>query len=320
MQLDQNPRYGVGQELDLGLASLLYDNEDNNAGMVKVGLPTGDANNVPVMMVGIESAISGQDLGILNGETEPQFVMTNSTAAKYMKYGWNGVYFTFAGKDVTNQVYYQIPITFGSTYLLAPDVDQVFGNTARQGSNDTIGTRDMRFGLHEITTGDFYPFVLVAGNRNQDVPFNYGYDTDPVMVYTSRTAFTTSTNEWTAFKQTPSHFNVDVNTGVFQVTTSIATNRVTVNDQDYSITVQDGVVAYTAMTAQRTATLPLAADVPAGTEITVKDESGGASSNNIVVDGNGAETIDGAANITITADYGQVTVYSDGSSAWFTKG
>ena len=39
----------------------------------------------------------------------------------------------------------------------------------------------------------------------------------------------------------------------------------------------------------------------------------------ITVDGDGSETIDGAATNVISADYGKVTVYSDGVSAWYTK-
>ncbi|MCP3921271.1 MAG: hypothetical protein GY714_01670 [Desulfobacterales bacterium] len=45
----------------------------------------------------------------------------------------------------------------------------------------------------------------------------------------------------------------------------------------------------------------------------VKDEGGDASSDNLIVDG-GTATIDGGADITISTDYGSVTLYSDGTN------
>ena len=64
---------------------------------------------------------------------------------------------------------------------------------------------------------------------------------------------------------------------------------------------------------------PAAADVPSGYEITVKDEGDNAGVYNITIDGDAAETIDGASDITIDQNGDSYTVYSDGTSAWFTK-
>lgn len=51
-----------------------------------------------------------------------------------------------------------------------------------------------------------------------------------------------------------------------------------------------------------------------GVPITINDESGGAATNNIIIDTEGAETIDGVASVSITADYGDITLYSDGTN------
>lgn len=48
--------------------------------------------------------------------------------------------------------------------------------------------------------------------------------------------------------------------------------------------------------------------------IHIKDESGGAATNNITIDTEGAETIDGAVSLTINANYGSVQLYSNGSN------
>ena len=65
-----------------------------------------------------------------------------------------------------------------------------------------------------------------------------------------------------------------------------------------------------------TKTLPTG-EVRTGRIYTVKDESGAAASNNITVATGGSENIDGSATNVISANYGSVTYYSDGTN-WFT--
>lgn len=73
------------------------------------------------------------------------------------------------------------------------------------------------------------------------------------------------------------------------------------------------ILGVTDTSATRTATL-LTVDISVeGQLFIIKDESGGAGTNNITVVGEGGETIDGAPNIPIIVNYGVVRVYSDGS-------
>lgn len=81
-------------------------------------------------------------------------------------------------------------------------------------------------------------------------------------------------------------------------------------------TADDIIVGVTNTAAARTITLDTD-DTVDGRVIIIKDESGGAGTNNITIDTEGAETIDGSASVTITANYGVVRVYSDGTN-WFT--
>lgn len=77
------------------------------------------------------------------------------------------------------------------------------------------------------------------------------------------------------------------------------------------------ITGVTSNAAARTITL-LTADCVAGRIKIIKDEAGtAASSFNITIDTQGAELIDGAATATITANYGVLRVYADGSN-WFT--
>jgi hypothetical protein len=48
--------------------------------------------------------------------------------------------------------------------------------------------------------------------------------------------------------------------------------------------------------------------------ILIKDESGAAGTNNITIDTEGSETIDGVSSVVITANYGDVALYADGSN------
>lgn len=92
--------------------------------------------------------------------------------------------------------------------------------------------------------------------------------------------------------------------------------RTAVSDAAYSILTTDCIVAYTALTAARTATLPSAVGV-AGQVYYIKDESGNAGTYNITLATTSSQTIDGSSTKVISANYGVQRVYSNGSN-WFT--
>lgn len=84
---------------------------------------------------------------------------------------------------------------------------------------------------------------------------------------------------------------------------------------DYTAEAFDGYVGVTDTAAARTITLP--ANTLAEHRIVIKDESGGAGTNNIIIDGAGSETIDGALTNTIATNYGSRHLVSNGAGAWF---
>lgn len=77
-------------------------------------------------------------------------------------------------------------------------------------------------------------------------------------------------------------------------------------------------IGVTSTSSARTITLPAANTFPPGQLLIVKDESGAAATNNITVARAGSDTIDGATSAVISANYGVTSLYSDGSSKWFT--
>ena len=85
---------------------------------------------------------------------------------------------------------------------------------------------------------------------------------------------------------------------------------------DYTALISDAYIGVTSTAAARTITLPTAADAGVGKVYYIKDESGAAATNNITIDGAGAETIDGAATVAITLNYGGMAIICNGT-AWF---
>lgn len=82
---------------------------------------------------------------------------------------------------------------------------------------------------------------------------------------------------------------------------------------NYSILADDYMLAYTALAAPRTATLPTAASVT-GQVYIIKDESGNATTNNLTIATTSSQTIDATSTYVINVNYGWVAVYSNGSN------
>ena len=95
-------------------------------------------------------------------------------------------------------------------------------------------------------------------------------------------------------------------------------NITTVNAALYDLLATDYIlnITYTATGAVTSLTLPTAQTVE-GRIITIKDAGGLAGTNNITIDTEAAQTIDGAATYVITVNYSDITLYCDGSN-WLT--
>ena len=82
----------------------------------------------------------------------------------------------------------------------------------------------------------------------------------------------------------------------------------------YEATASDYVVAVNTSGGAVTITLP--ENAAAGTTYIVKDTAGSAASNAVTVSRKTADTIDGQTSVSITSNYGAITVVSNGSN-WF---
>lgn len=95
------------------------------------------------------------------------------------------------------------------------------------------------------------------------------------------------------------------------VTTSLDYRLFSQEAQSASFTVDQTFTWVTTGATTRTATLPTAASI-AGRQYTIKKVDSGAGL--VVVDANGAQTIDGALTYTLYAQYDSVTIVSDGTN------
>ncbi len=97
----------------------------------------------------------------------------------------------------------------------------------------------------------------------------------------------------------------------------VTNTRTAVSDAAYSALTTDRLVAYTALSAARVVTLPVASAYPTGTRLTIIDESGNCSAiNRITVSCAGSDTINGATSAVVALAYGSVQLESNGVGQW----
>jgi hypothetical protein len=112
-----------------------------------------------------------------------------------------------------------------------------------------------------------------------------------------------------------------VNVANFGTTATIPSGQIrsvtTVNAATYDLLVSDYIlsVTYTATGAVTSLTLPTAQTV-AGRIVVVKDAGGNAGTNNITIDTEGAQNIDGVSTYVINSNYQSAPLYCDGTN-WF---
>lgn len=106
--------------------------------------------------------------------------------------------------------------------------------------------------------------------------------------------------------------NADVSASAAIDRTKLANPSLSSKSADYTLTSADDTVVFDTSGAARTATLPAAAS-NSGKIFTIKKDSN-SNVNTLTIDGNGAETIDGATTYVLVAPNGYATIQSNGSN------
>lgn len=158
-----------------------------------------------------------------------------------------------------------------------------------------------------------WPAAAVSGNSFQTIAVPNG--TSPVASSSTDTLTLTSADSSITITGNAGAKSVDFAIGTAARTTMPFVTKTT----NYTVTTSDCVILSN-HSAAVTYTLPTAASMlPSagnGRFITIKDISGKASAFNIIIQANGAETMDGANTYTIKVDYQSITLFSDGTSWW----
>lgn len=108
--------------------------------------------------------------------------------------------------------------------------------------------------------------------------------------------------------------------GLMSSADKVLTNRFTsfsTAAEDVTLTVTQTWMLITNTDAPRFATLPLAAGVPNGGFVWVKDGAGGAGSNNITIQTQSADALDAGTTFPITVNYGSKAFVSNGVNHWW---
>lgn len=119
-------------------------------------------------------------------------------------------------------------------------------------------------------------------------------------------------NDEIAFYDNDAGFHRKVNLGRLLTTTAFRVDAAA----SVTILATDGIVICT-NTGARTVSLPAANTLVAGQKVIIKDGAGTATTNNITINPNGADTLDSFASLTINIENESLTLVTDGSSAWY---
>lgn len=94
-------------------------------------------------------------------------------------------------------------------------------------------------------------------------------------------------------------------------------SRAAVGDANYTLSSPYSIVAFTALTAARTLSLPATTSWASGQRLLVVDESGACSATKtITLSANGSDKIDGASSAEINQPYGYIELESNASGKW----
>lgn len=134
-------------------------------------------------------------------------------------------------------------------------------------------------------------------------------------VPTTRVTTSTSTGSASTYNQTiDGLFTNLVVTNTTTLNGAVIYETVTVSGQ-YTVVSTDYYIGVNTTSLTGSILLPSVATTTAGRTITIVDETGNASTNNIHISGSGADTIDGDSVFSIESDYGSITLFCT-STGW----
>lgn len=236
--------------------------------------------------------------------------LTHDVTDGIIDVGSGGVMFKTAGVEIAN-------MTSAGNFEPALNINM---NAATRITHDlasgAIGIADGNQTLEQpfLFTGATSNAWVISEWANQAFDHAHTLQTNPTLYIHSTNQ---STTEWIGLTHDGTDAVIDQGAGTTKLAGGLTYNVTTVNAATYDLLITDNIVhvTYTGTGAVTSLTLPTAQTL-AGRVIVIKDAGGNAAANNITVDTEGAEAIDGNATAVINGDYDSINLYSDGSN-WF---
>jgi hypothetical protein len=214
----------------------------------------------------------------------PEPATTNTTDIGSTSQRWNGIYGVLGDLEVTDATTNNVTTLATLRHLTSGTAAAGIGARLVFATEDDGGSTQDAAHISGILT------VVTAGAEHGAIPLSVvkaGTVTEIARVTSG------------GFQVSGGILDLDQSAG-----SGLRASHTTVADAAYTALSTDTVIVYTTLTAARTVTLMATSAIGAGFTLIVKDGANAAAANNITIDTPGAETIDGAASIAISTNYG----------------
>lgn len=299
-----------------GYLSLFYDEASLNSNLVKFS--TGANLNLSLSMNGGPSlnVYSGSDARIGLGNIYPLKIITaNSVRALF---GASGGLYLGGDADPTGAL---LHVKDAVNPQLKLD-DGTSSTTFQHDDNSGVPTLKMNASILEIQdaiSGGGTQLVLKnnfgdsATFKQDETGQNFSIFTDDFdfKMYSTESAGSVGFANATGVRKVR-YRNAE---NQFMISSGLRYDIHSTSSATYTLTTADGRVMILADSSSNAITinLPVASE-NSGRIVNIKDKGGNAGTNNITIDPNGSETIDGGATVAISSNYGSMTVLCDGAN------
>lgn len=196
-------------------ASLIWETADANANAMLISLPAGDATNVPVLVIGDDTALNA-DLGLFDGITDPSIAVLSDDATKAMRLSHNGTSSLITstsgavalGAQITSHsvtstdslIVYDLEVnnTIWADSWIAPAIGFGFifgGSISPYGGIAHVLSVGFSWGVGNDATNGKRVIQLVDG-ANYNNNYSHALQSNPTLFGHSVTAAATATDEW----------------------------------------------------------------------------------------------------------------------------
>lgn len=318
---------GNDSAFNFGSGQCLWETADADANALLCALPEGDSTNVPGLIIA-DASSTNVDLGMFNGITDPFLAIVSDDQTKNFRIQHNGTntLMTVSSGDILMSIQ-------GANLRPATNDSAALGSASTMWSDLFLASG----GVLDFNAGD----VTITHSSNalsidgaSTITVNAKITQSGLTEFSSGTAMTASsyqcgrdndaTNQYHCNVPTGAGYEYSINdvpkvllnTNYLSVQTGHVEKVTSTADASYNVATDDYIIHSTrSATGTQTINLPAAAS-NSGRVLIVKDAAGNAAANNITLDGNLSETIDGATTYAINGNYKSSQLYCDGA-AWF---